>query len=114
MRCGNLIVYTKSYELAVSIYKFSKTLPKEEQYGLTSQIKRASTSIPLNIAEGYGKQASDAEFKRYLMMAKGSCCEMGVLLDLLRDLEYLTVEHHKSYYEKYEEIEKMLYSLIQK
>ena len=114
MRSGNLIVYTKSYELAVSIYKFSNTLPKEEQYGLTSQLRRASVSIPLNIAEGYGKQSSKAEFKRYLMMAKGSCCEMGVLLDLSRDLEYLTIGQHKSYYDKYEEIEKMLYSLIQK
>ena len=112
MRCRNLDVYNKSYELALSIYRFSEILPESERYGIISQIKRASLSIPLNIAEGYGKQSSDAEMVRFLQMAKGSCSEMGVLLDFLKDLGILKEEHHKKYHECYEEIEKMLHSLI--
>ena len=80
----DLKVYQRSYKMAISIYKFAETMPSEEKYGLTSQIKRAATSIPLNIAEGYGKDDSKPERKRYLKMAKGSCSEMEVLLDLCK------------------------------
>ena len=76
----DLKVYERSYRLAVSIYRYAKTMPEEERYGLTSQLKRAATSIPLNIAEGYGKGDSKLEVKRYLKMAKGSCNEMEVLI----------------------------------
>ena len=112
MKHESLEVYRKSYELALSLYKFSTTLPADEKYGLTSQIKRASLSVPLNIAEGYGKQSSKAEFNRFLSMAKGSCSEVHVLLDFLKDLGYLEDEHCEKYKERYVEVEKMLYSLI--
>ena len=112
MRFESLDVYRKSYELALSIYRFSETLPSDEKYGLISQMKRASLSVPLNIAEGYGKQSSGNEYKRFLSMAKGSCGEMMVLLNFLKDLGQLEETHHKKYCEKYEEIEKMLYGLI--
>ena len=113
MQYKDLDVYNKSYDLALSIYKFSETLPIEEKFGIISQMKRASLSVPMNIAEGYGKQSTSTELIRFLQMAKGSCNEMGVLLDFLKDLGHLKVEHHKKYHEKYEEIEKMLYGLIQ-
>ena len=112
MRFESLVVYRKSYELALSIYRFSKELPEEEKYGITSQIKRASLSVPLNIAEGYGKQSSASEYKRYLSMAKGSCSEMMVLLSFVKDLSYMKEDHYKRYCEQYEEIEKMLYALM--
>ena len=113
MRFEKLEVYNKSYDLALSIYKYTETLPNEEKYGIISQMKRASLSIPLNIAEGYGKQGGKTEFNRFLSMAKGSCSEMAVLLDFLKDLGLLEENHHKKYREKYVEVEKMIYGLMQ-
>ena len=112
MKFENLIVYQKSYELALSLYRFSNELPKEEKYGIVSQIKRASLSVPLNIAEGHGKQSSNDEFNRFLSMAKGSCSEIRVLLSFVKDLGYLKEEAYEKYYERYEELEKMLYGLM--
>ena len=112
MRFKGLEVYRKSYDLALSMYKFSETLPSDEKYGIISQLRRASLSIPLNIAEGYGKQSTDAEFKRYLSIAKGSCSEIMVLLDFLKDLGYLKAEHYDVYYKKHLEVEKILYGLM--
>ena len=112
MRYEKLEVYKKSYDLALSLYRFSDFLPEDEKYGLISQLRRSTVSIPLNIAEGYGKQSTGTEFKRYLSMAKGSCNEVMVLLDFLRDLGLLKEEHHRKYHEKYKEIEKMLFGLI--
>ena len=112
MQYKDLDVYNKSYDLALSIYKFSETLPADERYGIISQLKRASLSVPMNIAEGYGKQSTSNELIRFLQIAKGSCNEMGVLLDFLKDLGHLKNEHHKTYHDKYEEIEKMIYGLI--
>ena len=109
----NFDVYKKSYECVLKIYEFAKKFPKEEMFALTSQIKRASYSIPLNIAEGYGKsKASNAEFKRFLNMALGSADEMQVLLDLVFDLNYITKDEYKSLIGNYEEIAKMLHGLI--
>ncbi len=110
----DLKVYEKSYALSVELYRYVNTLPSEERFGLTSQIKRASTSIPLNIAEGHGKRESAAEFKRFLLMAKGSCNEMQVLLDLSRDLEFMNRADHERFSEAYDEIARMLNGLIEK
>ena len=110
----DLEVYQKSYRLSVEVYEQSKEMPKEETYGIISQIRRASLSIPLNIAEGYGKRESTAEFKRFLSMAKGSCDEMKVLVDFCRDVSIITKENHEALKARYDEIGKMLYSLMQK
>ena len=77
-------------------------------------MKRASTSIPLNIAEGWGKRKNGNEFKRFLMMAIGSCDEMRVLLDFSKDLGFITAEVHTQMYAAYDEIGKMLSVLHQK
>ena len=90
----DLKVYERSYKLAMSIYRFSATMPEDERYGLTSQMKRAATSIPLNIAEGYGKGDTKPEQKRYLKMAKGSCSELEVLIDMCKDLGFMPKEAH--------------------
>ena len=108
----DLQVYERSYRMAVKMYEMVRRFPQEELYGLTSQIKRAATSIPLNIAEGYGKKASAAEFKRFLLMAVGSSNEMNVLLELSKDLGYAEKRDCEESQKEYEEIGKMLNKLI--
>ena len=109
----DLKVYQKSYELALKMYQdAAKKLPAEERYGLTSQIKRAATSIPLNIAEGFAKIGGSRETLRFLQMARGSCAEMEVLLDMLKDLGYITEEEHKGHAAGYSEVGKMLTGLM--
>ncbi|HRJ76165.1 MAG TPA: four helix bundle protein, partial [Anaerolineales bacterium] len=69
-----LKVWEKSHQLALAVYKVTKSFPKEELYGLTTQIRRASMSIPTNIAEGCGRN-TDADFARFLQIAMGSASE---------------------------------------
>ncbi len=106
-----LRVYRKSYGLVLQVYTLTKKLPKEEQYGLTSQMRRAAVSIPLNIAEGFGKKGGDKETKRFLSMATGSCCEMDVLLNLVTDLGYIDQAESQELVEAYGEVGKMLTGL---
>ena len=108
----DLKVYERSYKAALAIYRLTERFPKEEKYGLTNQIKRASVSIPLNIAEGYAKRESQQEFKRFLMIAIGSANEMSVLIDFAKDLKLITAEQHNKAYAEYEEIGKMLNGII--
>ena len=108
----DLEVYKRSYRMCIKMYEAANQLPEDERYGLISQIKRASTSIPLNIAEGYGKKQKIAEFKRFLLMSLGSCNEMAVLLDMCKDLGFMKALDHEMYEKEYEEIGKMLNKLI--
>ena len=108
----DLQVYQRSYKMAISLYKFATTMPKDERYGMTSQIKRAATSIPLNIAEGYGKHDTKPEIKRFLKMAKGSCNELDVLIDMCRDLNFMEKAAHEKYANEIQEIGAMLYGLM--
>ena len=113
-RYTDLMVYQRSYALTLEIYEVTKAFPREELFGLTSQMKRAAFSIPLNIAEGYGKRESVKEFKRFLMMALGSSDEMHVILELTKDLGYISKETHEALYTSYTEVGKMLYGLLTK
>ena len=108
-----LSIYEKSYKAALSIYRVSTDYPADELYGMTSQIRRAAVSIPLNIAEGYAKRESQAEFKRFLMMALGSSDEVSVLLDFAKDLQYIEVSVYEKAKSEYKEISKMLNTFIQ-
>ena len=109
----DLQIYERSYRAARGIYEeIAGKFPKEEEYGLKSQIKRAATSIPLNIAEGYGKGGSKKELLRYMYMARGSCHEVAVLLDFAKDFGYITEEEHKRAAGEYEEIGRMLTGYI--
>lgn len=110
----DLKVYERSYAAAKAIYKMTEKFPKEEVYGMTNQMRRASLSIPMNIAEGYAKKESQIEFKRFLMMAIGSANEMSVLIDFSKDFEYIEKDVHAKAAAEYEEICKMLNTLIQK
>ena len=106
--------YEKSYKSVIEIYEITKTFPREELYAMANQLRRSAMSIPLNIAEGYAKRESQAEFKRFLMMARGSCAETSVLLDFSRDLKYISEEMHGELSERYEVIAKMLHAYSDK
>ena len=107
-----LQVYERSYKAGVAIYRMTEEFPEEEKYGITSQIRRAGVSIPLNIAEGYGKKRSQEEFKRFLMMAMGSANEISVLIDFAKDLGYIKETQYNKVKQEYEEIGKMLNVMI--
>lgn len=108
-----LKVWEKSHLFALDIYKMTAELPKEEQYGLTSQIRRAAVSIELNIAEGCGR-GSDSDFKRFLYFSFGSACEVECCLLLMHDLNYLSLDNYTEIQNQLEEIKKMLSSFIEK
>lgn len=82
-----LVVWQKADELAYQIYLATKGFPKDEQYGLTSQLRRAALSIPTNIVEGYGRQGK-GELRRYASIALGSLAETEYLLDFSKRLSY--------------------------
>ena len=109
----DLEVYRRAYARSLVIHQMSLTFPQMEQYELANQLRRATKSIPMNIAEGYGKRSSTAEFKRYLTMALGSKDEVKVQLRYCRDLGYITEEQYTDHENEYSEIGKMLTKLIQ-
>ena len=84
-------IWQLSHSLTLEVYKITSNYPKEELYGLTSQIRRASFSIPTNISEGCGRN-SDKEFNQFLNIALGSACETEYLLILSKDLQYINYE----------------------
>jgi four helix bundle protein len=109
----NLKVWVKAHQLTLAIYQSTCTFPREEIYGLTSQMRRASSSIGANIAEGCGRR-SDPEMKRFVQIARGSASELEYHLLLARDLQLLTVEEFKDLEPKVFEIQRMLASLSQR
>lgn len=110
----DLEVYKEGYQMFLKIHKMTQTYPSIERYEIGAQIRRAAMSIPLNIAEGYGKKSSELDFKRFLKMAIGSCNEVQVMLDMSKDLEYISHEIYKEYAERYEVLGRRLNTLIQK
>ena len=108
----SLKVWQDAHQLNLSIYKRSKAFAKEEVYGLTSQLRRASTSIPNNIAEGCGKN-SNLDFANFLQYSLGSTNEVDYLLLLSKDLGYLDLEEYLSLEEQLNKIRAKLINLIQ-
>jgi len=108
-----LSVWEKSHTLTLNIYKSTSSFPKEELYGLTSQMRRAASSIPSNIAEGCGRN-TQAQFARFLNIAFGSASELEYQLILSKDLSFINNEAFSELFEKITEVKRMLYSLIQK
>jgi len=106
-----LKVWQKSYRLCLDLYRITKKFPKEEIYGLTSQIRRAAVSIPSNIAEGYGRKTT-ADYLRFLYIAYGSICELESQLLLSGDLNYENQKNLKALKDGTEEVERMLKALI--
>ena len=108
-----LKVWERAHVVTLAVYKITEQFPKQELYSLTNQIQRAAVSIPANIAEGCGKD-SDAELKRYCLIAMGSSSELEYLLLLARDLGYLQVSIYESIQNDLVEARKMLNAFIQK
>ncbi|WP_111684410.1 four helix bundle protein [Winogradskyella tangerina] len=108
-----LKVWQRSMELVENIYKIGTMFPSEEKYGLLSQIQRSAVSIPSNIAEGAGRN-SDKEFKNFLSIAYGSSNELNTQLLISQRVGYLKKEDTIIIFNQIEEVQKMLFSLINK
>lgn len=108
-----LKVWEKAHSLTLAIYKATTLFPKDELYGLISQIRRACASIPANIAEGCGR-GGDAELARFLQIAMGSASELEYHLLLARDLGFLNSSDYERLTSEVTEVKRMLTSFIQK
>lgn len=108
----SLDVYQKAKSFAVEIYKVTNSFPKEEIYGITSQLRRASSSIGANIAEGTGRFTKN-DFANFLHISLGSAKECEYFLDLSYELRYLNEETYKRLTEELITISKMLTKFIQ-
>lgn len=109
----DLRVWVKAYELTLSVYSKTHGFPREEMYGLTSQLRRAASSVGANIAEGCGRR-SDGEMRRFLQIARGSANEVEHHLLLARDLQFLSADDFKDLEAMVLEIQRMLAAFVQR
>ena len=109
----NLRVWEKSHRLTLDVYACRKAFPRDEVFGLTSQMRRSSASIGMNIAEGCCRKG-DAEMARFLQIAMGSASELEYQFLLAHDLDYLHNPEYDRLTAQVEEVKKMLSSLMQK
>jgi len=109
----DLRVWLKAHELTLKVYTETASFPKEELYGLTSQIRRCSASIAANIAEGCGRRGN-GEFHRFLQIAAGSASELDYHLLLANDLKFLKQTQYQELYKALLELRRMLTALITK
>jgi len=105
-----LIAYQKSYELVLLVYRLSGSFPKEEIYGLTSQIRRAAVSIPSNIAEGFMRGSK--EYAQFLKIALGSAAELETQVSISKDLGYCEVQDFEKIHLLIKEVLRLLTSYI--
>ena len=108
----DLRVWEKAHSMTIGVYKATKEFPREELFGITSQMRRAASSIGANIAEGTGRR-SDGELTRYLHIARGSAAELEYHLLLARDLDLLSIAKFDSLRRQVDEVQRMLTYLIQ-
>ena len=106
-------IWALSHKFTLEIYKASEGFPTSEIYGITSQIRRAASSVPTNISEGCGRD-SDAEFNKFLTIAIGSATETEYLILLAKDLNYLSESVYINLNEDINTIKKKIYTLKQK
>ncbi len=109
----DLIVWQKSFNLSIAVYRITKTFPKDEVYALTSQIRRCAVSIPSNIAEGYTRHRK-LEFIQFLQIAFASGAELETQLLIAKEVGYLSIEDFQRTGKMLLEVQKMLNSLINK
>jgi four helix bundle protein len=108
----NLKVWQKSHALVLAMYKLSRGMPREEQYGMVAALRRTAMAIPLKIAEACGQQG-DEDFRRQVWLANASARELDYALLLARDLQYIDVPAYDSHLPLVVEVQKMLYALSQ-
>lgn len=108
-----LAIWQRSHSLTLKIYSITKPFPKEELFGIISQMRRSASSIATNIAEGCGRD-SVAEFRRFLTIAAGSASELQYQIILSNDLNYINEIIFKGLYEEVVQIKKMIFSYSQK
>ena len=106
----DLVVWEKAHKLTLAVYRETNAFPKEERFGLTSQVRRASSSIPANLAEGCGRR-SDGEMGRFVQIAMGSGAELSYHLLLCRDLGILSTAEFSRLSADLEEVMRMLSAL---
>ena len=106
-----LMVWVKAHQLTLRVYEATDRFPREELFGLTSQMRRSSSSIPTNIAEGCGR-GSSADFARFLQIAMGSACELEYQLILARDRKYLPTDRYPEFDADVCEVKRMLAALL--
>jgi four helix bundle protein len=109
----DLQVWERSHSLTLAVYQETAAFPKEELYGMTSQMRRCSASIPTNIAEGCGRRGN-GEFHRFLQISTGSASEFEYHLLLARDLNFLAEEPFVRLTSQVQEVKKMLAGLIRR
>ena len=109
----DLIVWQKGRRAAALLYSITRLFPKEEMYGLTSQIRRGAVSIPSNIAEGFGRRGQP-EFLRFLLITRGSIFELETQLQIALDVGLLGERDYERAASAVDEIERLLESLIEK
>ena len=108
-----LLVWEKAHQLTLAIYRVTTGFPSQETYGLTSQMRRATSSIPSNIAEGCGRDG-DAELSRFCTIARGSASELEYQILLSRDLKLMQADDYERLTQQVVEIKRMLTVLVQK
>jgi four helix bundle protein len=107
-----LDVWVRAHHLTLDVYQATRSFPREEAYGLTSQLRRAASSIPANIAEGCGRRG-DAELARFVSIALGSATELDYHLLLARDLEYLQPQPYEHLASEAQGVARMLAAFIE-
>ena len=108
-----LKVWQKAHQLTLAVYRATAAFPREELYGLTSQLRRACSSIAANLAEGCGRNG-DAEFARFCSMAMGSASELEYHLLLARDLKLIQPKKYEELAPRTTELKRMLTALLHK
>ena len=108
-----LQVWRKAHNITMAVYEATRTFPREELYGLTSQLRRSAASIPANIAEGCGRR-SDGEMSRFLQIARGSASEIEYHVFLAHELRYLRDDRFRQLTREADELQRMLTALIQR
>lgn len=105
-----LNVWKKSYSLALEVYKSTRSFPKDELFGLTSQMRRSATSIPANIAEGNTRE-SKKEYRHFVAIARGSAAELETWIMFSKDLGYISIEQSKKLSKAVDEVKALLFGL---
>jgi four helix bundle protein len=109
----DLIVWQRSIQLSVAIYRLTADFPRDEIYGLTSQLRRAGVSVASNIAEGYGR-GSTGEYKQFLGMARGSNMEVQTQLAIAKELDFGAIERREIAESLSHEVGKMVVAMMNK